>query len=262
MLDKKNLEGKRNGLITTLIVHIGIILLMVFFGFTYLTPPLGDVAIGFEGFGDPDAGKNESDFAQVNQNNPAPSEASTQSAQEEDFATQDDSPVDISPSEDKKPKKPKETKPVKENPTPTTEENPNKEPDISDELKKMMDALKKGGDTGDNNKDGKSGSEDGKTDGTGSGTQGQGLGMFDFEGRKASKPGNLSHNCGVSGWVKVEITVNRSGDVIAARASGITTTNACLLQRAEEAAKQTKYSPNPTGPSSQFGEIKLQFKLN
>jgi protein TonB len=261
--NNSNKDGKIKGWITTAVVHLVLILLMVFFGFTTLNPPLGDVSIGIEGFGDPDAGRNaEAETAEQTQ--PEPQETSTSASNPQDdpsFLEQNESPVEI-----------KKTKPVKT--TPKTEEKkevvktePKKEePKVDDRLKDMAKLLQgpnNSGGAGDGKKDGNKGGETGDAGGgTGKGNKGAGDGMFDFGGRKAVKAGNLSHNCNADGTVMVRVTVNRNGDVINAEiAAGGTTANECLRARAKEAAYATKYSANPNGPAQQVGNIELYFQL-
>ena len=154
-----NKDGKIKGWITTAVVHLVLILLMIFFGFTTLNPPLGDVSIGMEGFGDPDAGRNaEAETAEQTQ--PEPQETSSSASNPQDdpsFLEQNDSPVEI-----------KKTKPVKT--TPKTEEKkevvktePKKEePKVDDRLKDMAKLLKgpnNDGGAGEGKKDGNKGGE-------------------------------------------------------------------------------------------------------
>lgn len=262
-LNDSNKDGKIKGWITTIVVHVALILMMIFFGFTYLKPPLGDVSIGFEGLGDPDAGKNmEAETSEQIQPNPTDATVSPSNPQEDpSFLDQDESPVEIVKPKPVKPKpKPVEkSEPVKTEPT-------KEEPKVDDRLKdlaKLIQGPNQSGGAGDGGKDGNKGGENGSVvGGNGSGSKGPGDGMFDFGGRKAVKPGNLSHNCNADGTVNVRVTVNRNGDVINAEiAAGGTTANECLRTRSLQAAKATKYSANPNGPAQQVGTIELYFQL-
>lgn len=258
-------ESKRNGIIATIAIHVGVLLLMMFFGFTYMTPPIGDVSIGFEAMGQEDAGSTDqvSSAEQVNENQnvetPTPTSSDAQPV-EDDVATQDDSPVDIPPIDKPKNKidKPKETVDKKDPVEPVK-----KQPKVDDRVKDLGALLKgdnQDGGKGSNNNAGNEGGETGGTDG--SGKNGNGVdGMFDFGGRKASSPGNLNHDCGISGRIKVRVTVDREGNVVKAERVGGTTGNKCLTDKAILAAKATKYTGNPSGPLFQEGTIELYFQL-
>lgn len=265
MKTNENKDGKRKGLIATIAVHACLLLLMFILGFTYMVPPKGDVAIGFEALGQEDAGKT-TEAATSEQTSPQQQDATsppeeTQSAQsQDDFATQDDSPVDVSQNSQQNTSN--QTTPKVDNTKPQ-ETKPDPDKEVDDKLKDLMNSMNgpdKTGGSGNNNKDGNQGGEKGTIDGDGEGGTGVD-GMFDFGGRKAIKPGNLNHDCGVSGRVKVRVKVDRKGYVIEAEAIGGTTSVDCLRKKAVKEAKATKYSENPTGPVYQEGVIELYFQL-
>lgn len=258
-----NKDGKIKGWVATIVVHLALILMMIFLGFTYLKPPLGDVSIGFEGLGDPDAGRNaEAETSEQTQPNPTEAAVSPSNPQEDPtFADQNESPVEIV-----KPKQVKTTPKTEVKKDVVKTEPKKEEPKVDERLKDLAKLLKgpnNDGGSGDGSKDGNKGGETGNAGGgTGKGNKGPGDGMFDFGGRKAVKPGNLSHNCNADGTVNVRVTVNRNGDVINAEiAAGGTTANECLRTRALQAAQATKYSANPSGPAQQVGTIELYFQL-
>ena len=96
---KENKDGKRNGLITTLMVHACLLILCLFFGFTYMTPPKGDVSIGFEALGTENAGSTN-DLAtseKVSDTPPEVQETAQQSQNnpDENYETQENSPVEV-----------------------------------------------------------------------------------------------------------------------------------------------------------------------
>ena len=110
---------------------------------------------------------------------------------------------------------------------------------------------------------GNEGSTNGVPAGTGQGGNGQ-KGMFDLDGRKAKKPGDLTHDCGVQGSIRVRVRVDQNGNVVGAQVvsgPGTTSFNGCLRQKAEEAARATKYTPNTSGPAIQEGYIVLTFSI-
>ena len=72
-----------------------------------------------------------------------------------------------------------------------------------------------------------------------------------------------NYNCNEEGTVIVEITVNKDGKVIEAKAGVRGTTNAanCLTSQAKIAALNTKWSPSPDGTEKQVGTITYNFGL-
>ena len=122
------------------------------------------------------------------------------------------------------------------------------------------------------------GSESGNQNGIGAGNgsgSGNGLGSGNGKGsgngsgyslgnRKAiSKPAPI-YNCNEQGCVVVEITVDRNGQVTAAKAGikGTTNTANCLLSQAKIAALSTKWEASSSAPDLQIGKIVYNFSLN
>lgn len=260
----ENKEGKRNGLVTTILVHLILLVLCAFLGFTYLDPPKGDVVIGFQALGEENAGQNDdlatsekvSDEHQEVQETPVASASEF----EEEVATQEESPVAINQNTSNQEKS---DAPVKEseNAEPTKET-----PKVPSELEKAMGSLLQGedqsGGKGDGTKDGNQGSEEGVPSADGQGGSGTD-GMFDFGGRSAINPGTLQHDCKVQGTIHIRVQVDRAGNVISAEmVPGGTSYNSCLIEKAKSAAKSTKYTTNASGPAIQEGVIKLKFTLN
>lgn len=98
--------------------------------------------------------------------------------------------------------------------------------------------------------------------GNGSGT-GSGNGNYDLGNRKALSKPQPNYKCNEQGIVAVQITVDRSGNVLEAKAGIRGTTNAarCLLDEAELAAMKTKWESDSNAPIKQVGTIKYNFKL-
>ena len=265
-VDAQNKEGKRRGLVTTVIFHLALLIICFFFGFSYKVPPEGDVAIGFESLGTETGGKNQA-IATSEKVAPKPQEeqvapVSSASQEEELFATQDESPVSVSKQD------PTKNKQNNANPSKTDETNAQKEkPREVDESLKDLGSLLQGpdqsGGAGTQGGPGNEGSARGVPAGTGQGGSGE-RGMFDLDGRKAKKPGDLTHECGVQGSIRVRVRVDQNGSVVGAQVvsgPGTTSFNGCLRQKAEEAAKATKYTPNASGPAIQEGYIVLTFSI-
>lgn len=103
------------------------------------------------------------------------------------------------------------------------------------------------------------GNGSGYGNGSGSGT-GSGNG-WRLSGRKLSSSGKVVQKCNEYGTVVVQITVNRNGDVIAAKYSkGTTNTDPCLIEPAIATAKKYKWQADPNAPETQIGFITVNFK--
>jgi TonB family protein len=64
------------------------------------------------------------------------------------------------------------------------------------------------------------------------------------------------------GTVVVQITVNRNGNVIAAKyTKGTTNTNPCLVEPALATARKYKWQPDADAPETQIGFITVNFKF-
>ena len=265
---KENKKGKRNGLITTITVHVCLLFLCIFLGFTFVTPPKGDVSIGFEALGVQDAGKsNELASSEQLANDPEPVEQTPQQSQsnptEENTDTQEDSPVEVNRISD--PSKQSNFETTKQIETNQTKETPPEKPkEVDPRLKAFQSALQgpdNPGGKGEGVQEGNQGSEKGVPNEDGNGGTGKD-GMFDFGGRKALKPGNLKHDCQVRATADVRVTVDREGRVVNAVMVGGTNFNDCIEKKAISAAKSTKYTANPNGPQFQEGTISLSFHVN
>ncbi|MFT6715580.1 MAG: TonB family protein [Saprospiraceae bacterium] len=260
---KENKKGKRKGVITTLSVHVFVLLLCVFLGFTYQNPPPGEIDINF-GFEDGGT-SNELATTENPTDVPQEKEAATKQAQntpvQENLNTQKESTSEVA----------KQTNNSKENSSQNTENTENSE--TKKEAEKLSESLKSAnlssllqgkdspGGKGDGGEEGNKGDPDGVSNGQSIGGGGKGD-MFDFGGRKAVKRGNLKHECGLRASVDIRVNVDRDGNVINAVVVGGTNLNNCIEKKAIAAAKGTKYNANPNGPKSQEGRITLEFHVN
>jgi protein TonB len=150
---------------------------------------------------------------------------------------------------------------------PKAAESPKPSKSTSDALSSLINGPKSDGKAqggeGNDNAPGDKGSLDGDPYASsyfGSGTGGgRGWGL---NGRRLSNSGKEVQNCNESGTVVVQITVNRSGNVIDARyTKGTTNTNPCLVNPAIATAKKYKWQPDPNAPEKQVGFIVVNFKL-
>ena len=252
-------EEKKSFTITSVIFVI-LFLLMFFFGLTYMDPPPENgIAINF---GTSNVGQGEIQPDQPVQSAPKPEVAQPQKAVEEDIATQEntDAPV-IKKAEVKKPVK-EVKEPVKPTPTPSKNTTSALESLINGP---KTDGVKAGhgndgipGDKGDPNGDRYANSFYGNGTGKGSGN-GTSWGL---SGRKLSAPAKEVQDCNEEGRVVIQVTVNRSGNVIKAeRIQGTTNASACLVNPALSAARKFKWQPDSDAPATQIGFITFDFKL-
>ena len=97
---------------------------------------------------------------------------------------------------------------------------------------------------------------------TGPGGDGTGI-SYSLGGRKSQKIPLPEYTQQVEGRVVVEISVDKSGNVISAKpgVKGSTTTNSYLLERAKQAALKAKFNAKPDAPDEQRGTIVYNFLL-
>ncbi|MBP8157747.1 MAG: energy transducer TonB [Flavobacterium sp.] len=175
-------------------------------------------------------------------------------------------------------------------PKPVVKEAPKPSKSTTDALSSLLNSSNKSGDgndksggnkgksNGDPNArgyDGSGGSGTGTGGGNGSGTglgngsgygngSGSGTGSgngWKLSGRKLSSSGKVVQKCNEYGTVVVQITVNRNGDVIAAKYSkGTTNTDPCLIEPALATAKKYKWQADSNAPETQIGFITVNFK--
>ncbi len=258
-LNKK--ESKRNGLVTTILIHLCILALCFFFGFTYEVPRYSSTTLGFEALGEVNGGVSEdaatSETVSDSPKDQAPSEASSSNV--DNAATQEESDVTVNNS-DAPSKTPSDvsshtTKPPVEVVKPK---------EVDEELKKLGSLLQGNpnpGGTGVGGDPVNGGTATGTPGGTTSG--GGGDGVFDLGTRKAINPGNLTHECGKRGSVKVWLKVNSRGVVVEAKVvGGGTSSDPCLKRKAISSAKETTYTRGTDGQKFHEGTITLNFKVN
>jgi outer membrane biosynthesis protein TonB len=90
---------------------------------------------------------------------------------------------------------------------------------------------------------------------------GSGIG-WGLNGRNISSRGKEVQKCNEFGTVVVQITVNRNGNVIAAKyTKGTTNTNPCLVEPALATARKYKWQADSNAPETQIGFITVNFKL-
>lgn len=258
-------EEKKSFAITSGIFAI-LLLIVIFFGLTYMDPPPENgIAINF---GTSDVGQGEIQPTEPIKSAPQQA-AQPEISQNEDVLSQDDESPVMVPTKKETPK-PKVT--PKETPKPKVEK-----PKPSKETSYALDALLNGpktdgkiegghgndglpGDKGDPSGSIYSNSFYGNGTGDGIGT-GKGTG-WGLAGRRLAGNSKKVQDCNESGKVVVKIWVNRQGNVTRAeRAQGTTNTNPCLVNPALETAKSFKWQSDSNAPETQIGFVVVNFTV-
>jgi periplasmic protein TonB len=243
-------KDKRRGMLTTISVHVVLLILFTIFGLKQIIPPPEDgIAINF-GYDISGDGDNENTNQDENEDNATESSSTPTTDSEESVVTQDNTDA---PTIEKKPEKKPDTE-VEKKPTPDTKPN---NPLFDDYFNNP------GGGQGDGGDQGNQGDPTGDPTAPNNGTGGTGdMGDYQLGGRKALETPRPIYDCNEEGIVIVQVWVNRQGKVIRAKAGakGSTTTAPCLYARAEEAALKTIWQGNVNAPDEQAGTIKYRFR--
>lgn len=252
---------KYKGLIATLVFHAGIILLLIFFGFSTPLPLPGEEGVEVNlGYMDAGSGDIQPDIPLIPKKSPPPPQKQVEEKQE--VATQDiEEALPI-----------EETKPDIEETIEQVIEQP-KVVEKKEEPKVNPAALYKGKNKSEAeiNSEGITGKEgdQGKPTGTKESKDYLGKGGFG-NGPSASLSGRTpkylptpSRHFKETGTVVVQIDVNKYGKVIKAVAidRGSTTTDSQLRKMAMEAAKLAIFNANPNAAEMQRGTITYHFVI-
>jgi len=261
----------------TVILHLIILLLLFFFGLTYLDPPPEDgiaVNFGTTDYGKGDVQPNEPVKTVPKQTNPEPipeTKTDPDSNREiEEVVTQDNEEAPVINKEDKK----EEVKEIpKEKPEKVVPKKVEPKPDRSttDALSSLINGPKNNGTAegseGDDDKAGDKGDPDGDPNAKsyyGNGVGLDGDGNYRLGGRNAVNKAKEIQKCNEAGRVVVSIEVDRSGKVISARPGvrGTTNNSKCLLDPAKKAALATRFNADTNAPAKQIGKIIYNFTLS
>ncbi|MGX5816809.1 hypothetical protein ACWKWU_01355 [Chitinophaga lutea] len=292
-MEEKKQQKNIKALSATLAVHALLLVTLFMISFS-APPPLPDQDLGMEvnlgtsdeGTGDeqpmnpnPPAAAEPVPAAPSNPPAPAPSQAETQ-----EYATQNEEEAPEVKNPPKPAPKPKEIPKTIEPKVEKVTKKPKAElPPTPAEPKRQPKAVFTGGTgpgpggnsangsnnaTGEGNtgRTGDRGVLGGDPNATGyTGTPGAGRGASDFRlaGRNLLRKPNVSWDGNETGYVAVNIKVDREGNVVSATYSlrNSTINNPKAIQIAIEAAKRDlKYSVNPDAPEEQFGPIRFYFK--
>lgn len=291
-MQERNTQKNLTALGTTIGVHALLLVGLLFAGFSAPPPPpdqdLGmEVNLGTsdEGMGDeqplnPNPPSNAAPAASTPQNEPAPSQdaASTQ-----DIATQDE---EAAP-EITKPEKPVETpreQPKNLEPKPVktakrrTEAPPAPVPPAPKPKAVYSGGTANSANSGNNANSSNNSTGEGNTGRSGdrgqingdpnaSGYTGGGLGGgrsdFRLRGRSLVSRPQPTYEGNETGYIAINIKVDRKGNVVSAAHSlrGSTLNNPALIEIAKRAAREIKYNASPDAPEEQFGTIRFYFKV-
>ncbi|WP_298733259.1 hypothetical protein [uncultured Chitinophaga sp.] len=290
-MQERNTQKNLTALGTTIGVHALLLIGLLFAGFS-APPPPPDQDLGMEvnlgtsddGMGDeqplnPNPPSAAAPEASAPQNQPAPS----QDAAAEDIATQDDEDAPEINKPEKPVEKPKEQpkhlepKPVKPNkakteapPAPTP---PAPKPKAvysggsSTSASSGNNANGSNNSTGEGNtgRPGDRGQINGDPNATGYTGGGLGGGRSDFRlrGRSLVSRPQPTYEGNETGYIAINIKVNRQGNVVSAAHSlrGSTLNNPALIEIAKRAAREIKYNASPDAPEEQFGTIRFYFRV-
>ena len=256
-------EEKKSFAITSTLFVI-MFILFFYLGLTSLDPPPENgIAINF---GTTEFGSGNIQPTEAIQSAPKATTAKQATSSDDDVLSQDTEEAVVM-KQTKKTQPTKET--AKEEVKPKPKENPQPSKSTSDALSSLINGPKsdgkaKGGE-GNDNIAGDKGSLNGDPYansyyGSGSGTGNRsGWGL---NGRQISSRGKEIQKCNEFGTVVVQITVNRNGNVIAAKyTKGTTNTNPCLVEPALATARKYKWQADANAPETQIGFITVNFKL-
>ena len=258
-------EEEKKSFAITSIIFVILFVLFFYLGLTSLDPPPENgIAINF---GTTDFGSGNIQPTEAIQSAPKATAAKEAAASNDDVLSQDiEEAVVIK--EAKKIQPTKQT--AKEEVKPKPKEIPKPSKSTSDALSSLINGPKSDGKAqggeGNDNIAGDKGSPNGNPyansyygSGSGSGN-GSGWGL---NGRSISSRGKEVQKCNEFGTVVVQITVNRNGNVIAAKyTKGTTNTNPCLVEPALATARKYKWQTDSKAPETQVGFITVNFKIS
>jgi len=281
-----NDKDRQKGVITSVVIHLFLLLIFMFFGLSYLEPkPEDGIVINFgnsaTGMGDQADGAPVKSQP-VKETQPTPTEETSTpdpspTEAVEQTATQDvvEAPS-IDESQPKAEKQPEKEEPKK--PTPEEleqqrleKERAEKRRQLEERFGKVSDA--KAGGEGEAGGAGDQGSPDGdknspnRTGGATGGGGAGGSGNYLLGNRQALNKPRPEYQCDDQGRVVVKIYVNRQGKVTRAvpgekvpNGAATTTTSGCLYDKAKAAALRTTWQGDADAPSTQIGYIIYNFQ--
>lgn len=292
-----NTEHKRKSATITTIIMVLLLFLIFIFGMTYLDPPeesgiavnFGTTDVGSGNSMEKDTPKPKAAETQPEEQVEEETEAVTEEqpetnpeeAEAEEVVTQDsEESIAIKKAEEAKKKADKEAKEAKAEADRIAKEKQEAEDKIKAEQAKKkaeFDAMTKDLNESDGDGDAKEGEGPNDGDGNkgdpkgdpyaktyfgkpGSGTGGQG--GSGLGNRTRLQTAKEVPDCQYEGRVVIDITVNRQGEVVAAkRGAGTLAAEQCLIDAALKAAYKFKWNADANAPTKQSGVIEFNFSL-
>ena len=267
-----NTKHERKSFAITVILHVLLILLLLFFGLKFLDPPPENgIAINF---GTSEVGSGDTQPTEPVKSAPKPTSSpvvAQPKAVEEEVVTQEteEAPVIVKKTEKKPVIQEKIVEPKKVPPAKIPDPKPDQA--TSDAMSSILNGPKSSGTAsggeGNDQSAGDKGSPDGDPNASAYYGNGKGLdgdGNYKLGGRRALNKEKFVQDCNEAGIVVVQIEVNQSGQVIRATpgVKGTTNNAACLTSPAKRAALATTFNSDPNAPSKQVGFIIYNFKLS
>ena len=266
-------EHERKSFAITVVIHVLLILLLLFFGLTYLDPPPeSGIAINF---GTMETGSGVEQPQEPIEAAPQQTTAEVKPVEtsiKEEVVTQE---IEAAPViQEKKKEEPivqKVEKPVEEKPEPAKKPDPKPDKSTTDALSSILNAPRQDGTQSSGEGNDQTAGDKGDPSGDpnanayyGSGTGLDGDGNYRLGGRRALNKEKFVQDCNESGRVVVQIEVNPQGTVIRAvpGVKGTTNSAACLMEPAKRAALATRFNSDPKAPARQIGTIIYDFKLS
>jgi TonB family protein len=259
---------KREGLIGTILFHLILLALFLFYGLTHQVPiPETGLTVNF---GVTDMGSGDNQPVTDTPDEETPPEPETEVvppvepeavASPQEVVTQDvEEAIEV----------PKEKSPEEIEAEKAAEAEAKKKAKQEEQRKKLAAMAEKmnnssksgGGGDGPDDVPGDKGQTDGGPDGAYEGG-GQGNGNYSLGGRAALTKPKPNYECQEEGKVVIDIKVDRNGKVVYATVGkGTTNTAECLTDRALQAAYKTKWQPKNGAPIEQRGKIIYDFQIH
>lgn len=265
-------QHEKKSFAITVVLHVLLILLLLFFGFSYLDPPPeSGIAINF---GTSEVGSGNEQPTEPVQSAPQASRPEVTPVEptiKEEVITQETAEAPVIQEKKKEEKIVQKTEPVKKPEEPVKKPDPKPDKSTTDALSSILNgpenAGRATGGEGNDNVAGDKGDPNGDPEASAYYGNGQGLdgdGNYRLGGRRALNKEKFVQDCNESGIVVVQIEVNRNGQVTRAipGVKGTTNNAACLTDPARRAALATRFNSDDNAPAKQVGTIIYNFKLS
>jgi protein TonB len=280
---------QRKGAFKTILIGIGLLLILLFFGLRHYDPPLERGIIIALGTPEGTTSQNSSNSAQSTESSTKQEESvsePTEQIVEEESAAPDNTEVESTLAETQLQEPTEEIIPAEEEllvaenseTTVVTQQEPKPDAATAEALKRILGGQSASLPSNQNNQETSAdpASQDnemtrGAPDGSplsespynlGIGLDGDG--NYLLGGRRALYKEIIVQDCNQAGRVVVSIEVNQRGEVVTAMPGVRGTTNnaPCLLDPARRAALATQFNPDQKAPSRQIGKIIYVFRLS